>query len=372
MSSNITIINDPILGDIKYTHSAITFENRDLLTHPALATNPSPSLPANFADLSWKVLRDLNKQHEAEGKEETKPMASLSHMHDIHADFAAECRQKLHDIRARSHLRQVALKQSADAMEVHEQRDPSLRILASLYDGTATRRQRDHTLAIASQPRREIPASATDPTAPPSHAFITQQDLQVNFMQNVADAEKLATRLSGYCTFRGGLMAPLPGLPLAKAVRFLETKLDPQHLFIHDQAELKQHPQWPMAYDRMIRRSAPLDEILIYVSGSCPYQGVNCDPMQQKAGCGVVLKVDSETAGNDNSNRGFNFRLESRGPTGETHPPTNGRAELRAAIAAVACRTWIGEGWTEVTIASSSAYLVQGITEYIDVWAQRD
>jgi ribonuclease HI len=69
--------------------------------------------------------------------------------------------------------------------------------------------------------------------------------------------------------------------------------------------------------------------------------------------------------------RGWRFRLESVGPTGEKHPQTSQRAELRAAIAALATIKWADEGWLRVTIASDSAYLVQGITENIDKWRQR-
>jgi hypothetical protein len=206
MSGNATIIDDPIVGKIQ-----ITFENPDLLTQPALASRPVPDLPANLDKLSWKALDDLHKQHKAEGKEETKLMTRLYHVHELHGRFAALCRQKLHDIQVRGDARHIALRQSANAMEVHEQRDSSLKILASLYDGTSS--HRDCAPMLASQQRCETPGP-TNMAVLPSHAFITKKDLEVNFMEGAADAEKLATRLSGYCTFRGGPMARLPGLPL--------------------------------------------------------------------------------------------------------------------------------------------------------------
>jgi hypothetical protein len=62
-----------------------------------------------------------------------------------------------------------------------------------------------------------------------------------------------------------------------------------------------------MACDRMIRHSAPLDEILIYIDGFCLDQHVSGDATQRKAGRGVVLKVDSQAAAGKLLKRGFHF-----------------------------------------------------------------
>jgi len=50
---------------------------------------------------------------------------------------------------------------------------------------------------------------------------------------------------------------------------------------------------------------------------------------------------------------------------------TSNRAELRAAIAALECRFWGTEGWTHVTIATDSTYVVNGITEWVPKWKAR-
>lgn len=74
---------------------------------------------------------------------------------------------------------------------------------------------------------------------------------------------------------------------------------------------------------------------------------------------------------NPSGKRSFEFRLESRGPTGQFHLQTSNRAELRAAITALECRYWIGEGRISITIATNSAYMVEGITKHIATWLER-
>ena len=64
------------------------------------------------------------------------------------------------------------------------------------------------------------------------------------------------------------------------------------------------------------------------------------------------------------------LRLERRGPTGQGYPQESNRAHLRAAIAALQCRQWRAEGWSAITIASDSEYLVEGITNWIEIWQQ--
>ncbi|KAF2453857.1 ribonuclease H-like domain-containing protein, partial [Lineolata rhizophorae] len=66
---------------------------------------------------------------------------------------------------------------------------------------------------------------------------------------------------------------------------------------------------------------------------------------------------------------GLGGRLEKQGPTGEVHPQTSNRAELRAVIAALEVRSWWGEGIRMLTIATDSSYVVEGITHHIRKWA---
>ncbi|PIG85502.1 hypothetical protein AARAC_011077 [Aspergillus arachidicola] len=84
---------------------------------------------------------------------------------------------------------------------------------------------------------------------------------------------------------------------------------------------------------RFIHRTNP-KQFLIYTDGACLDNG-GANP---KAGCGIVFKPDD--AGY------LRFPLENEGPTGEAHPQTSNRAELRAVIAALRFRFWTGEGST--------------------------
>ncbi|KAJ5133586.1 uncharacterized protein N7443_004791 [Penicillium atrosanguineum] len=62
------------------------------------------------------------------------------------------------------------------------------------------------------------------------------------------------------------------------------------------------------------------------------------------------------------------FALEREGPTGQAHPGTKVRAELRAVIAALRYKYWIEEGFNSLVIATASEYVVKGITEWVSVW----
>jgi ribonuclease HI len=64
------------------------------------------------------------------------------------------------------------------------------------------------------------------------------------------------------------------------------------------------------------------------------------------------------------------LRLERRGPTDQTHPQESNRAQIRAAIVALQCRQWRDEGWSSVVIASDSEYLVEGITNWVEIWQE--
>ena len=56
-------------------------------------------------------------------------------------------------------------------------------------------------------------------------------------------------------------------------------------------------------------------------------------------------------------------RLEQDG-----HPQTSNRAELRAVLAALGLRMWIGEGFKKIVIACDSQYVVNGISAWILKW----
>ncbi|KAF7923079.1 uncharacterized protein EAE98_007784 [Botrytis deweyae] len=110
---------------------------------------------------------------------------------------------------------------------------------------------------------------------------------------------------------------------------------------------------------RFIRRTNP-HEILIYTDGSCLSNGLE----GSRAGCGFVISPHHK----------LGFRLENLGPTGESHPQTSNRAELRAVVAALEYRVWQGDSygaWTRLIIATDSEYVVLGATERINRWIQR-
>jgi ribonuclease HI len=56
-------------------------------------------------------------------------------------------------------------------------------------------------------------------------------------------------------------------------------------------------------------------------------------------------------------------RLEQDG-----HPQTSNRAELRAVLAALGLRAWIGEGFKKIIIACDSQYVINGISMWILKW----
>lgn len=220
------------------------------------------------------------------------------------------------------------------------------------------------------------PAVSSDTATMPSNAFITKEDMRGEDVEYEDDPDVkkalLANRLRAFCIWRGGRIVPLLGLPHTRAARFEPPHGLPEDIFVHDEAEFKDYMTWNITCPYMIRRSAPLDEILIYTDGSCLNQHISGDATQRKAGCAVIFKPKLLHNPADLPNRAWKFRLESRGPTGEIHPQTSNRAELRAAIAALQTTKWADQGWIRVTIATDSAYVVEGITENIGKWRQRD
>jgi len=113
----------------------------------------------------------------------------------------------------------------------------------------------------------------------------------------------------------------------------------------------------------MIRFNAPIDEVLIYTSASCLNQHTTLDA--RSAASSVVFKP---TELNPNEPRSIALRLERRGLTGQGYPQERNCAHLRAAIVLLQCHQWREEGWSAVTIASDSKYLVEGITNWVEIW----
>lgn len=140
----------------------------------------------------------------------------------------------------------------------------------------------------------------------------------------------------------------------------------PRDLFAHSAHELDHYfPPNPGRPARMIRFDAPTDEILIYTSASCLNQHTSADARSAASSC-----VCKPTGLHPSESRSMAMRLERRGPTGQGYPQESNRAHLRAAVAALQCRQWRSEGWTVITIASDSEYLVEGITNWIEIWQQ--
>ncbi|KAK8073594.1 ribonuclease H-like protein [Apiospora phragmitis] len=63
-------------------------------------------------------------------------------------------------------------------------------------------------------------------------------------------------------------------------------------------------------------------------------------------------------------------RLEAKGPFGDDAIQSSNRAELRAVIAALRFRHWVGENFHTVVIATDSEYVVEGSTVLAKNWIQ--
>ena len=100
-------------------------------------------------------------------------------------------------------------------------------------------------------------------------------------------------------------------------------------------------------------------QALIFTDGAC----LNNGQPNPKAGWGFVYGPGS--AGQPSVTSG---RLERRGPFGDHSIQSSNRAELRAVIAALRFRHWVGEGFTSMVIATDSAYVVDGSTRWAKTW----
>jgi len=102
---------------------------------------------------------------------------------------------------------------------------------------------------------------------------------------------------------------------------------------------------------RFIRTTDP-EQMLMFVDGSSLGNGSPA----ARAGYGVVFSPVQWFYP-------ISSRLEQDG-----HPQTSNRAELRAVLAALGLRIWIGEGFKKIVIACDSQYVVKGISAWILKW----
>jgi ribonuclease HI len=103
---------------------------------------------------------------------------------------------------------------------------------------------------------------------------------------------------------------------------------------------------------------------LIYTDGAC----LNNGQPNPAAGWGFVFREPEPNAPKIGRVSG---RLEDCGPSGESHPQTSNRAELRAVIAVLQFRAWFGEGWRRLVIATDSEYVTKGATEWVQTWGRK-
>lgn len=96
--------------------------------------------------------------------------------------------------------------------------------------------------------------------------------------------------------------------------------------------------------------------MLLYTDGAC----INNGQPSPRAGWAFVYGLDKATC---------DGRLENKGPFGgPVQPQASNRAELRAVIAALRFRHWVGEGFTSMVIATDSEYIVIGATTWAKEW----
>ncbi|KXT05679.1 hypothetical protein AC578_5579 [Pseudocercospora eumusae] len=107
--------------------------------------------------------------------------------------------------------------------------------------------------------------------------------------------------------------------------------------------------------------------MLIYVAGCCLHQtDFNGNTFVRAASAWIFRPPPHPLNGRIRS-----IRLEEEGPRKEQHPATSHRAELRAVIGALQTGCWYENRMKNVVIASSSDYLVIGITERIEEWRRQ-
>jgi len=118
---------------------------------------------------------------------------------------------------------------------------------------------------------------------------------------------------------------------------------------------------------RFVRRKNKR-EFLIFTDGAC----LNNGQSNPSAGCAFIFHpITTTTPPLPAVDGTLSFRLENKGPTGADSAQTSNRAELRAVIAALQFRIWVGEGWDRLVIATDSEYVVNGATEWVQGWERK-
>lgn len=103
-------------------------------------------------------------------------------------------------------------------------------------------------------------------------------------------------------------------------------------------------------------------KILVFTDGAC----LNNGQPNPKAGWAFVYGPETEP----NKPQVVFGRLEREGPFGDAGVQSSNRAELRAAIAALRFRYWVGEGFRTIVIATDSEYTAEGCTKWIKIWIE--
>ncbi|KAK8058998.1 RNase H domain-containing protein [Apiospora phragmitis] len=103
--------------------------------------------------------------------------------------------------------------------------------------------------------------------------------------------------------------------------------------------------------------------LLLLTDGACLNNGL----ANPKAGWAFVHHAGTGTDDPDGVAQG---RLEAKGPFGDDAIQSSNRAELRAVIAALRFRHWVGENFHTVVIATDSEYVVEGSTVWAKNWVQ--
>ncbi|KAF2439067.1 ribonuclease H-like protein [Karstenula rhodostoma CBS 690.94] len=123
---------------------------------------------------------------------------------------------------------------------------------------------------------------------------------------------------------------------------------------------------------RYVRSDNPT-QILIYTDGACLNNGLP----NPRAGWAFVHGPgthDQDLAhglGTNGQPLIASGRLERKGPFGADSIQSSNRAELRAVIAALRFRHWVGEGFSSVVFATDSEYVVEGCTNWAKSWIKR-
>ena len=123
-------------------------------------------------------------------------------------------------------------------------------------------------------------------------------------------------------------------------------------------------------------------ECLIFTDGAC----INNGSENASAGCAVVYRPETSREFISRANKQkldlsrlslhklgeISFKMEDEGPYGldeqKVTKHTSNRAELRAVIAALQFRDWVGDGIERLVIATDSEYVAIGAIKWVHCW----